>query len=68
MANLDTNATPPTPDDGGAPCPVTRMREHLRVARPTSGPEALRILRAVFPETRLADRVRAAESAASGFA
>lgn len=68
MADLEMNAAPPGPDGTGAPCPVAQMREHLRVARPTSGPDALRILRAAFPETRLADRVRAAEAAASGFA
>lgn len=39
---------------------VAEMREHLRVARPTSGNEALRLLRAAYPDVPLADRVRVA--------
>lgn len=37
------------------------MRRHLVAARPASGNEALRLLRAAFPHVPLAERVRAAE-------
>jgi hypothetical protein len=37
------------------------MRRHLTAARPTSGNEALRLLRAAFPHAPLAERVKAAE-------
>lgn len=36
------------------------MRRHLLSARPTSGNEALRLLRAAFPDAPLAERVQAA--------
>jgi hypothetical protein len=36
------------------------MRRHLSAARPESGNEALRILRAAFPDVPLAERVEAA--------
>ncbi|HUG61400.1 MAG TPA: hypothetical protein VMP03_06125 [Methylomirabilota bacterium] len=37
------------------------MRRHLTAARPTSGNEALRLLRTAFPFAPLAERVRAAD-------
>jgi hypothetical protein len=36
------------------------MRRHLSAARPASGNEALRILRAAFPDVPLAERVEVA--------
>lgn len=38
------------------------MRRHLTAARPTSGNEALKLLRSAFPEAPLAERVEAAGS------
>jgi hypothetical protein len=38
------------------------MRRHLTAARPASGNEALRLLRAAFPHAPLAERVKAAET------
>lgn len=40
---------------------LAEMREHLRTARPSSGNEALRLLRAAYPDVPLADRVRIAD-------
>lgn len=45
------------------PAMLEAMAAHLRAARPTSGNEALRLLRAAFPYVPLADRVRAADQA-----
>ncbi|WP_181702575.1 hypothetical protein [Chthonobacter albigriseus] len=39
---------------------MTQMRDHLRSGRPTSGNEALRMLRSAFPDVPLADRARVA--------
>lgn len=45
---------------------VEAMAAHLRANRPSSGNEALRLLRAAFPYVPLADRVRAADEARRG--
>lgn len=42
------------------------MRRFLVEQRPTSGNEALRMLRSAFPDTPLGERVKAAESARAG--
>lgn len=46
--------------DEGRLARFAAMRDHLIAARPTSGNEALRVLRAAFPQAPLADRVEAA--------
>ena len=45
---------------GDTPSRVDAMRRHLVATRPSSGNEALRILRAAFPFAPLAERVEAA--------
>jgi len=59
------------PARGGAAAPIDpaatkrleAMRAHLLAARPASGNEALRLLRAAFPHSPLGERVQAADEA-----
>lgn len=60
-ASAPSGALPPPAVEDPVQDRVEAMRRHLAAARPSSGNEALRLLRAAFPETPLAERVKAAE-------
>ena len=45
--------------DAMVPATQDAMRAHLTLARPQTGYEALRVLRAAFPQIPLAERVKA---------
>jgi hypothetical protein len=53
----------PAPLDPAATRRLEAMRAHLLAARPGSGNEALRLLRAAFPHSPLGERVQAADEA-----
>lgn len=54
-------AAPGLPPAAEAGSRLAAMRRHLEAARPASGNEALRLLRQAFPDTPLAERVKAAD-------
>ncbi len=54
-------AAPGLPPAAEAGSRLAAMRRHLEATRPASGNEALRLLRQAFPDTPLADRVKAAD-------
>jgi hypothetical protein len=56
---LPVHSAPPTAPEIGADQALARMVERMSVVSPRSGAEALRELRAAFPEASLALRVAA---------
>lgn len=59
---LADHAAPPANAEPARSNRLYEMRDHLRAAKPQSGNEALRLLRAAFPQTPLSERVEAART------
>ncbi len=51
--------SPSLPPDAPVTATMNRMTRLLKTVRPVSDAEALRLLRAVFPQTTLRDRIAA---------